>query len=132
MIFVDSNVPMYLVGAAHPHKIDAQHALERLTTSRERLVTDAEVLQEILHRYAAIHRLDAIQPAFDVLLGIVDEVFPIESADVDRAREVLLARPALSARDSLHVAVMKRHRVRRILTFDAGFDAVPDLARLTR
>lgn len=132
MIFVDSNVPMYLVGAAHPHKIDAQHALERLTTARERLVTDAEVLQEILHRYAAIRRLDAIQPAFDVLLGVVDEVFPIESADVDRAREVLLARPALSARDSLHVAVMKRHRVSRILTFDAGFDAVPGLTRLTR
>ena len=123
---------MYLVGAAHPHKIDAQHALERLTTARERLVTDAEVLQEILHRYAAIRRLDAIQPAFDVLLGVVDEVFPIESADVDRVREVLLARPALSARDSLHVAVMKRHRVSRILTFDAGFDAVPGLTRLTR
>ena len=24
MIFVDSNVPMYLVGSEHPHKIDAQ------------------------------------------------------------------------------------------------------------
>jgi predicted nucleic acid-binding protein len=123
---------MYLVGAAHPHKIDAQHALERLTSARERLVTDAEVLQEILHRYAAIRRLDAIQPAFDVLLGVVDDVFPIESADVDRAREVLLARPALSARDSLHVALMKRHRVGRILSFDAGFDTVPGLTRLTR
>jgi hypothetical protein len=22
VIFVDSNVPMYLVGAAHPHKVD--------------------------------------------------------------------------------------------------------------
>ncbi|MBK7974049.1 MAG: type II toxin-antitoxin system VapC family toxin [Deltaproteobacteria bacterium] len=132
MIFVDSNVPMYLVGAVHPHKIDAQQALERLTTARERLVTDAEVLQEILHRYAAIRRLDAIQPAFDVLLGVVDEVFPIESADVERAREVLLARPALSARDALHVAVMKRHRVSRILSFDAGFDTVPGLTRLTR
>jgi predicted nucleic acid-binding protein len=132
VIFVDSNVPMYLVGAVHPHKIDAQQALERLTTARERLVTDAEVLQEILHRYAAIRRLDAIQPAFDVLLGVVDEVFPIESADVERAREVLLARPALSARDALHVAVMKRHRVSRILSFDAGFDTVPGLTRLTR
>jgi hypothetical protein len=29
LIFVDSNVPMYLVSAAHPHKVDAQRLLER-------------------------------------------------------------------------------------------------------
>jgi uncharacterized protein len=39
-------------------------------TSRERLLTDAEVLQEVLHRYVAIDRRDAIQPAFDALPGI--------------------------------------------------------------
>ena len=66
MILIDSNVPMYLIGAAHPHKIDAQRALERFVAERERLVTDAGVFQEILHRYVAIDRRDAIQPAFDV------------------------------------------------------------------
>jgi len=38
------------------------------------LVTNAEVLQEILHRYVAMNRRDAIQPAFDALTGVVDEV----------------------------------------------------------
>ena len=60
---------MSLVGAPHPHKSDAQHLLEKLVSDRQRLVTDAEVLQEILHRYVAINRRDAIQPAFDALLG---------------------------------------------------------------
>jgi predicted nucleic acid-binding protein len=69
VILVDSNVPMYLIGASHPHKADAQRLLERLNGARERLVTDAEVMQEILHRYVAIDRRDAIQPAFDVLLS---------------------------------------------------------------
>jgi len=54
VILIDSNIPMYLVGAPHPHKADAQRILERLTTEKQRLVTDAEVLQEILHRYIAI------------------------------------------------------------------------------
>ena len=63
---------MYLVGSPHPHKSDAQRLLEQLVNDRQRLVTDAEVLQEILHRYVAINRRDAIQPAFDALLGIVD------------------------------------------------------------
>ncbi len=73
MIFVDSNIPMYLVGADHPHKLDARRALERLIAEEHRLVCDAEVPQEILHRYTAIGRRDAIQPAFEALLGLVDE-----------------------------------------------------------
>ena len=63
MIFADSNVPMYLVGSEHPHKIDTQRLLERCISDEKRLVTDAEVLQEILHRYAAIGRKNAISPA---------------------------------------------------------------------
>ena len=55
-----------------------------------------------------------------------------QRVDPELPSEVLLARPALSARDALHVAVMKRHRVSRILSFDAGFDTVPGLTRLTR
>lgn len=78
MIFVDSNIPMYLVGASHPHKVDAQRLLEESIARRQRLVTSAEVLREILHRYVAIDRRDAVQPAMDVLLRVVDDVLPIE------------------------------------------------------
>ena len=130
MVFVDSNIPMYLVGAPHPHKADAQRLLEGLIAARERLVTDAEVLQEILHRYVAIGRRAAIQPAFDALLGIVDDVFPVDLATVERARTIVLGSPQLSARDALHVAAMQGQRVSRILSFDAGFDGVPGISRI--
>ena len=131
MIFVDSNIPMYLVGAPHPHKVDAQSLLERLISEEERLVTDAEVLQEILHRYVAIDRRDAIQPAFDALLRVVDEVFPVEVTEVQRAKEIVLGATGLSARDALHLAVMERQRVERILTFDEGFDGFPGVTRIS-
>ena len=131
MIFVDSNVPMYLVGAPHANKTEARRLLEGCIHREERLVTDAEVLQEILHRYVAIRRRDAIQPAFDALLGVVDEVFTIEHADVERAKTVVLGNDRLSARDALHVAVMERRRVKRLLSFDAAFDDVPGLARVS-
>ncbi|MBI4270003.1 MAG: type II toxin-antitoxin system VapC family toxin [Candidatus Rokubacteria bacterium] len=131
MILVDSNIPMYLVGAEHPLKADAQRLLERCVTQRERLVTDAEVLQEILHRYVAIDRRDAIQPAFDALLGAVDEVFPVEIAAVERAKAIVLGHRRLSARDALHLAVMERQGVRRIMSFDAGFDGFPGIERLS-
>ncbi len=131
MIFVDSNIPMYLVGASHPNKSTTQHLLERAIVSGERLVTDAEVLQEILHRYVAIERRDAIQPAFDALLGVVDEVFPIELVDVERAKAVVHGKDRLSVRDAVHVAVMERYRVDSILTLDTAFDGVPGIERLT-
>lgn len=130
MIFVDSNIPMYLVGGPHPHKMDARRLLEQLTSDRERLVTDAEVLQEILHRFTAINRRDAIQPAFDAMLDVIDEVFPIEGADVVRAKELVMAYTKLSARDSIHLAVMKAHKVDRMLSFDLAFDEVPGITRL--
>jgi hypothetical protein len=132
VIFIDSNVPMYLVGAAHPHKADARRLLEGVIAANERLVTSAEVLQEILHRYVAIRRRDAIQPAFDALIGIVDEIFPVEREDVEHAKKALDGMPKLSARDALHVATMERREVTRILSFDAAFDAVPGIERISQ
>ena len=87
-------------------------------------------MQEILHRYLAIQRTDVIQPAFDALLGLVDDVFPITAEDAKRAKDVVLARPRLSARDAVHLAVMEHNGVGTILTFGRGFDGVPGIARL--
>ena len=132
MIFIDSNVPMYLVGAAHPHKTDSQVLLERLIASGERLVTDAEVLQEVLHRYAAINKREAVEPAFRVILDIVDDILAIEKRDVLRAGEIVQSRPLLSARDAVHIAVMERHGIGSVLSFDADFDHWPGLKRIHR
>jgi uncharacterized protein len=132
VIFVDSNIPMYLIGAAHPHKIEAQVILERLIAGGERLATDAEVLQEILHRYTAIGRREAISPAFQVILDVVDDVFGIEKTDVLRAGEITQHPTPMSARDAIHIAVMERHGVRSILSFDGDFDRWPGLKRIYR
>ena len=103
---------MYLVGAPHVHKADAQRLLEKFVSERQRLVTDAEVLQEILHRYAAIQRRDAIQPAFNALLGVIDQVLPVDRIAVERAKEIVLGYTGLSARDAVHLAVMEHHGTR--------------------
>jgi uncharacterized protein len=121
---------MYLVGAPHPHKADAQRVLEKLVSDRQRLVTDAEVLQEILHRYVAINRRDAIQPAFDALLGIADQVFSVDAAATTRAKEIIFGHPQMSARDALHLAIMERNGIDQILSFDSGFDGFPGITRL--
>jgi predicted nucleic acid-binding protein len=130
MILVDANIPMYLVGADHPNKVVARGMLEGAVNRGERLVTDVEVLQEILHRFTAIDRLPAIQPAFDVLLAVVDETLPIDAGDVEVAKQIVLGGYRLSARDAVHLAVMRRHDIDKIMSFDRGFDRYPGVARI--
>lgn len=132
MTFVDSNVPMYLVGVDHPNKTAARVLLERLIEAGDDLATDAEVFQEILHRYVSINRKEAIEPAYRAVLDIVTEVLPIEEADVLRAAEIVQSSAGLSARDALHIAVMERHGIRSILSFDADYDRWPGLRRIHR
>jgi predicted nucleic acid-binding protein len=121
---------MYLIGAEHPHKVDARRLLERAVAENRRLVTDAEVLQEILHRFVAVKRRDAIQPCFDVLLEVVDEVLPVTIEVMARAREIVLGQPELSARDAVHLAVMRVYSIERIMSFDRHFDGQPGIVRV--
>lgn len=77
----------------------------------------------------AIKRRDAIQPAFDAVLGVVDEVLPVTLAEVERAKTIVQGWERLSARDALHLAVMERHNITSILSFDTGFDDFPGVSR---
>ena len=112
---------MYLVGAPHPNKDHALAALNRLVADERELVTDAEVFQEILHRYTANGRPEAIEPAFDFLIQTTTNLFPIDLNAILEAKAVMVEAPYLSARDAIHATTMRLHGVRYILTFDEEF-----------
>jgi predicted nucleic acid-binding protein len=60
MILIDSNVPMYLVGAAHPHKVDSQRALEHLLSA---VHAEVGLLDVELHREPEEARRDHLGDA---------------------------------------------------------------------
>ena len=122
---------MYLVGAPHPNKDRVRAVLDELILARSRFVTDVEAYQEILHRYTAINRPDMIDPAFACLDGIVDKTLTFGMAEIRSARAILESVKGISARDALHVAVMRAAGVSRILTFDRNFDACQGIERLS-
>lgn len=131
MTFVDANIPMYLVGAAHPRREDTRRSVSELVRSGEPLVSSAEVIGEILHRYHRLGRPEFVTPAIGILLTLTDErILPIHLADVLRAGEFLVSLPGLSSRDAVHVAVMESHGLTQILSFDRGFDRVPGIRRV--
>ena len=70
--------------------------------------------------------------ALQATLAIVDQVIPIEKLEVLRAAEIVQNPAMLSARDAIHLAVMERHCIRSILSFDAGFDRWTGIERIHR
>lgn len=130
MIFVDSNVPMYLVGAEHPNKRRVIELVPQLLSARERLVTSAETFQEILHRYVALTDRLHLNAAYDALDAMVSAVAEVTKEDVDAARATSGSYPELSPRGCLHVAVMRRIGCSRIWSYDTGFAAVGAIQRI--
>lgn len=128
-VFVDANVPMYAVGAAHPLKQSCVDLLEAIARGEVAALTDAEVLQEILHRYSALCQRDRAIEVIQLFTRVVPTVLPITLADVEGALDFHRRYTSLQARDSLHVAVMVNNGVERILSADQHFDAVAEVQR---
>ncbi|MFQ6046284.1 MAG: type II toxin-antitoxin system VapC family toxin [Gemmatimonadales bacterium] len=123
MIFVDTNVLMYAVGGDHPLRGDARSFFERTLEARKRLVTSAEVLQELLHAYLPVDRLDTLDAALKLAEARMAVVWPVEREDVRLARVLVGRHPGLGARDLLHLACCKRREVSEIKTFDRALAA---------
>jgi uncharacterized protein len=130
MVFVDSNVPMYVAGRDHPLRDPARRFLERARGGEIDICTSTEVLQEILYRYSAIKRLDVAASVYDLFVHICPTILPVTLADTDRARALLLSSRGIGVRDAVHAAVMLNHDVFEVATFDEGFDAFNGITRV--
>jgi predicted nucleic acid-binding protein len=123
VIFVDTNVFMYAVGGTHPLRAEAQGFFRDSLERGDPLVTSAEVLQELLHVYLPVGRVETLDAALRLVDGTISAVWSIEAEDVRFARSLLDDQPGLSARDLLHLAVCRRRSARSVKTFDRALAA---------
>ena len=130
MILVDSNVLMYAAGAAHDHKAASVEFLEHVAEGEIDAVIDAEILQEILHRYRALQRWEEGRHLFDFTRTLFPVVLPVTAEVLDHARILLDAYPHLMARDGLHAAVVLQHQLDGLCSFDRDFDPVAGIERV--
>ena len=130
MIYLDSCIPMYLVGAAHPLKTRVIELIPLLLSSKEEFVTTAEAFQEIIHRYVALKDKKHLSAAYEALEEMVSLVAEVSKEDTDVALSLCSQYEGLSSRDCLHVAVMRRIACQRIWTYDTHFDIVPSIQRI--
>ena len=67
--------------------------------------------------------------AFALLDRIVGDVWPVERADIERARSLAHRYPGLEARDLVHLACCIRREPRNLVTFDRGLAAAWEARR---
>ena len=92
-----------------------------LADDPQSLVTDSEVLQEIMHRYLASGRWilgrEVVWALAEAMHGRIE---PVNGEDVIQAAELADRHPGVSARDLVHAAVMQRLGTYRIISADTG------------
>lgn len=124
MIFVDTSVFMYAVGREHPLKDEARAFFRNQGNTGEPLATSAEVLQELIHAYVPVNRLDALDAALLLVTSRTGAIWSLDAEDAFLARQLVAKHPGLRARDLLHLACCRRRGVERVKTFDRGLAAV--------
>jgi predicted nucleic acid-binding protein len=130
-IFIDANIPIYAIGRDHPLRGPSKRIIALIPDYPDRFFTSAEVLQELLHRYLSLRIWREARDGFwDFVTSMGGKVESILPGDVEQAARLADDDYSLSARDLIHVAVIRRVGANRIVSADRGFDRVSDIERL--
>jgi predicted nucleic acid-binding protein len=129
MILIDANIIMYAAGARHPHKQPSALLLARVARGEIEAAIDAEILQEILHRYRALGRWADGRQVYDLTRQLFPSVIPVTAEALDRARRLLDGSKHIMARDALHAAVVMMEGLEAVCSYDRDFDRIPGIRR---
>lgn len=123
-IFVDANVPIYAAGRPHPLKESCVRILHLAAERPRMFFTNAEVLQEMLHRYLALNLWPQGREVLERFSTTMRErIEPVYAVDVEAAAALAdrHASSGLSARDLLHAAVIRRVGATEVISADRSF-----------
>jgi hypothetical protein len=131
VILIDANIFMYAAGRESPQRLPCQRFLEKTIAGEgPAACTDAEVLQEILHRYRALEVPEIGFRLFDSVSQLGIPILAVTDRSLREARRLLEDHPNLSTRDGVHLGVMREHGIEEIFSYDRGLSQVSWVKRL--
>jgi uncharacterized protein len=128
--FLDANLIMYSLGGPHPLREPSKKILENIKGGRLGVVTNTEVLQEILYRYFSIKKQALGELAYTAVVDLCEAVLPVTLQDTDSALGLLKQYPPITSRDALHAATMLNNGIKEILSTDPHFDLIAGIRRI--
>lgn len=128
--FIDTSVFIYATGSGHPLRDPCARVLARMEAGELEATTSAEVVQEIVHRFLAIRRVDEGLLLAQRVMEAFMPVLPVTHSVVARVPGLARRYPNLAARDLVHVATCIEEGIPAIATTDRGFDQVVEVRRI--
>lgn len=128
--FLDANLIMYSLGGPHPLQNPSKRILNKIKKGVFQVVTNTEVLQEILYRYFSIRKPGLGELAYFAIINLCEKIIPVTVKDTDRALTLLKEYPSITSRDAIHAATMLNNGVKDILSTDPHFDLIHGLRRI--
>ena len=130
-IFLDANLPMYAAGRPHELRAPCLRVLDVVAVKPQAFATDAEVLQEMVHRYRSQGRWQMGRVAVEDFARLMrGRVEPVLDRDVLRCVELASLYPRADTRDLVHLAVMERAGCSVIVSADHDFDGISGVRRI--
>ena len=135
--FIDTNIVMYAAGKEHPYKDVCARIIAGIADGYfgkdiGAPITDTEVFQEILYRYALVGRWESGILICKHFLQLGLEILSIDSNEVEKmlALAEVYKEKGIPPRDLVHVAVMINHGIRKIVSLDSHFDLIDEVVRV--
>ena len=129
--FVDANIPIYAAGRDHQYKEPCARIIRAIANNPAHFVTDAEVLQEVMHHYRRTNRWAAGREMFLMFETLLrGRIEPTYAEDVSRAARMADEGHAANSRDLVHASVMLRYGTSLIISTDTDFDRILGVRRL--
>ena len=128
--FIDTAVLMYASGAEHPLRAPCRRVMLAIGSGELAAVTSVEVVQELLHRFIAIRRVEIGRQLASDAMDTFAPVLPISHALMRRVPDLAARYPTLAARDLVHVATCVHEGITEIVSPDRAFDQVAEVRRL--
>ena len=129
--FVDTNIPIYAAGRDHRYKEPCARIIRVIADNPTHFITDAEVLQELMHHYLRTNRWTVgreIFRRFETLLrGRIEPTYPEDVREAARLADQSLQS---NSRDLVHASVMRRYGTSLVISTDTDFDRIPGVRRL--
>lgn len=131
LYFLDANIIMYAAGKEHPYKKPCQNIISMINEEKILVVTNTEVIQEILYRYLSLGMpQDAFENAEDTI-NLTTELLPIGEDEIQRAITLLKKHhPRLKTRDAIHIASMLSCGIKEIISTDKDIDVTSEIKRI--
>ena len=134
---IDTNIVMYAAGKKHPHKRACAEIISGIADGSFHRnvgipVTDTAVFQEILYRYSLMGKWETGILICKHLLELGLQILPIDSDGVEKmiALAEVYKEKGIHPRDLVHVSVMIKHGIRKIVSVDSHFDLIDEVIRV--